>query len=530
MSPDVDVSSLRPGGDVDSRRISAENSLLVSDEQLFADLGDVIAFHEGLVNKMKADRVLLQHRIWTRKAFSAPIRRLPTEVLEEILLSVCAQERYDWFGQPIHPVAMYGNQNRNVPSTLAQVCARWNLVVYNNPRFWASLTIGVPRTEVGCRRLAQVLDHSYPLPLTLAVEGNSTYPPITSFLLLLISALARTFDLHVDYEFIAQEDLGGVIDCRGLTRLFVHVRGMSGAAEQYGYSRTQLASLIQAPALESFGTDSFTELARYDLYPHSALTAFECGKGGTIQQRHLTELLRRCPDLRSVSIAIPFGEYDNGYSASIVLSKLERLAYDCDRSYGSLLLDTFITPSLIELVLPIGVSEDIWCHVIRFIDRSDCRLRSLECTLPWSFIEDPSGWIATFSRLVDLESLRVKVSGKTSWTGENCLGMLFQVLSGDVPILRKLRSLHVISRGDDWKDPDLEDMERLAALFLSFVERRSAQNQVKNVVSLREVRLVVESRHAWGDKAGDPIGGMLAVRRDALLLTGMACEIIFPSV
>ncbi|KAL0568704.1 hypothetical protein V5O48_013280 [Marasmius crinis-equi] len=522
---------MRSGNALNEQQVGVEQELLLCDEKQLQRLDSTIAFHEALLGEMYTGQAFLRNRIWLRKALKAPIHRVPTEVIQEILVLACSEETQDWAGKPVFPVAMFGHYDRNAPNNLAQVCVRWHQIVRNTPVFWQALTIRTPRTDLEQRRLRQTLALSGSHSLKLAIDRGAWPLPFSSLYAPLVQAFARTSELHVDYGLIMEENFDRVVDWRMLKRLFLHVRGVHGGSEPRPFSQAQLTSLIKAPGLERLWTNSFTELANQEMFPPGTLLALECGEGGTIQLRYLRELLRRCPGLRSLSVNVRFSHEGQAIQEPIVLAEVERLAYHCESSQATIFLDLLTARFLTELVLPIDPSDDIWSHVIDFVDRSECRLRSLDCSLPWSFTDNSSGWSSLFARLVNLTTLTVKVPLNVSWTGQSALDVLCNVLSGGTsggaPLLTMLQSFQVATRGGDWKDVDHVDTDRIAASVIRFAEVRSPQNQDLTVVPLRNVCLLLESRQGWGDQARVPVLGRLGMRREALVSAGMNCVVSF---
>ncbi|KAL0578307.1 hypothetical protein V5O48_003684 [Marasmius crinis-equi] len=531
ISPPPDISPLRSGGVFGEYRMRIEDKMLELDEATLARLENAVAFHETLLRKIKADENLLRKRILDRKAFKAPIRRLPSEILQETLLLACAGEEYHWSDRPIYPIAMFGRRGKNAPNALAQVCFRWHQIVYDTPQFWGALTITVPRSADQQNHLQQILHLSRSLPLKLSIERGTWYGShvASDYITPLKEALSRTSELHTDYDFIAEENLGGMAEYCNLKRLFLYVRGAYGASQRFQFSRPQLASLIQAPNLDSFWTDSFREVSRHGLFPSSTLTVFECGEGGIVNQEQLQDLFRSCPRIRSLSINLRGSSTPQEAPKPLFSSTLERLTYNCDDSLSIVFIDSLTTPSLKELALPMNTPGNAAKHILEFLDRSNCSLRVLECSLPMEFSSDPSGWSTVLARLPDLEILRVRLSGCVSWSGTSAFDVLCDTLSGDIVILKRMTVLQVIAHGGIWTDLEGAEVERVVKHFLMLAESRSPHRPNSAVVPLRECRLQVESQHSWEPEAPKlSISREVEIRRLQLVSAGMECEVIFP--
>ncbi|KAF5332396.1 hypothetical protein D9758_017374 [Tetrapyrgos nigripes] len=68
------------------------------------------------------------------KSLSAPIRRLPVELLTHIFVAVCD-------GHPIAFAARVPKKIERLPFTLASVCSSWRQIVIDIPRLWSNLQI-----------------------------------------------------------------------------------------------------------------------------------------------------------------------------------------------------------------------------------------------------------------------------------------------------------------------------------------------------------------------------------------------------
>ncbi|KAL0574257.1 hypothetical protein V5O48_007704 [Marasmius crinis-equi] len=531
MAPSPNIRNLRFGDMLEQYRMRVEEHLLRKDEELLIRLDDVIAFHEELLKKMTTERGLLYTNIWERRSLKAPMRTLPTELVQKILLLACVDEEATWSDRPVYPVALFGRLAKILPNDLAGVCARWHHIVYDTPQFWEALTVKVPRSESQKNRLQQILDRSRSRPLSLSIQRGSWYQGVSStrFIAPLRQAMSRASELHIDYDFIAEEYLGEEMEYSALKSLSLYMRGSYGVTERYPFSSSQLRLLIRAPALESFWTDSFREMANHSLFPSDTITEFACGQGGILGQEDVSKVFGNCPRIRVISITLkPSSQRPDGSSKPLVLHHLERLTYSSDGPRTIAFLDSLTTPSLQELNLPLDAPSNVHQHFVQFLERSRCSLRTLGCTLPRELTADPSGWGTILSRLHDLDTLRVRVSGSQTWSGKSSFDILCDVLSTDVPTLRKLKCFQVTAHGGDWRDLQTSEMDGVMRRWVIFAESRSPQHHKSKVVPLRKTRLQFDSNRTWSDSPDVSISADLKERRELLVSAGMECELFLP--
>ncbi|KAJ7154654.1 hypothetical protein C8R46DRAFT_441128 [Mycena filopes] len=107
-----------------------------------------IAKVQAILNRMSVDRSALRYHAEGCDSVSAPIRRLPDEMLLEIF-HLCAPLqpiscKYDWREyrpeEPLPKVQMASPRYRYL-LTLAQVCASWRNLIMDSPSLWAQIEV-----------------------------------------------------------------------------------------------------------------------------------------------------------------------------------------------------------------------------------------------------------------------------------------------------------------------------------------------------------------------------------------------------
>ncbi|KAL0567207.1 hypothetical protein V5O48_014781 [Marasmius crinis-equi] len=534
ISPDVDLQLLRCPTAISEKETAIQDEWLQSDEQLLEEQEQKIHFQEAVLQKMYAGRAIVCSRIWKRRSLKGAVRRTPVEILNLIFKLACSEEKYDWRDRPVYPISLFSDDSRNIPGVLSEVCYLWRSVVQNTSDLWTDLCIMVPRTPSEENHLQQILDRSGSRPLKLSVEigpwmVTRSPPPHVA---VLCSALSRAGDLHISFDIVGGLDLTGVTYPH-LKRVRLHAHSAFDMVGRYSYSRPQVQALVQAPQLETFSTNDFNDLGRDEIYPRSTISAFECHGQGSLTQAHLMELVARCPGIRSLNIMLRGSSFRYGPSQQpLLLPRLERLVYNYDTSDRTVFLDTITAPSLTDLTVPADPAGEFTAGLLRFIERSGCRLLSLDCNLPWEFDGKSleSGWPAILTRTPDLKSLRVKMSASRSWNGQDPFEELRSVLK-DTTFARALTSLRISASAGGWRDLERQEMEDVARRFLGLAESRSPLDHALAVEPLQVAVLHLDRMHSgWGEVGTIPLTGALESQRQALVNSGMECTVVFPPV
>ncbi|KAL0572893.1 hypothetical protein V5O48_009062 [Marasmius crinis-equi] len=530
-SPEIDINIFRNAAMPTPKEMEGHDQALAADEHLLGRQEDAIEFLADLLEKFKLDSEVVRKRIDARKALKAPIRRIPIEILMRIFIFTCSSEDVVWHDLPIYPVTLRSREGNNIPTDLSLVCLTWKKIVNNMSCLWEALTITIPRTSAQHKILKRILRRSGSRLLRLAIECGDWYsvPPPLSCIASVTSAISRSRELHVHFDVFAGTDMG-TFSCPHLKSLFLHVQGAHGLYEGAAYAMSQLTTILQAPTLESFWTDSFTELVENELIPGSTITSFECLEHG-VRREHLLLLIRACPQIRSLSILLKSSSFRQITPEILVLPLLERLEYKHDRTARLSFLEGFTTPHLTELVLPSDQPEVTEESFEQFLSRSGCRITLLDCYMPLTFDgrDVRTVWSRIFDKLAYLQYLRVRLAGTDSWEGENGFEVFCDAV--DLPLkprLCRLSTLHVRATTGAWSDLQTPDIHRLVTRFFSFVGSRTRLEHDAAVAPLQVTSLCMESHQAWGVYPGVPLPEELEERRMQLVSGGMECEVYVP--
>ncbi|KAJ6556850.1 hypothetical protein DFH09DRAFT_1489404 [Mycena vulgaris] len=161
---------------------------------------------QELLTSASSQRAALQEYSDGCRSVFAPVRRLPTEILAEIL-SACAPEPILFFGSsPGEPPT--NNFERLAQMhlvTLSQVCSSWRTSVMGPPSLWATIDGDLSWREGSPAAFSAKITHlmslslqrsgNYPLTIHLRARGESAGPALK--LLAQHSARWRAVDFHL---------------------------------------------------------------------------------------------------------------------------------------------------------------------------------------------------------------------------------------------------------------------------------------------------------------------------------------------
>jgi len=168
----------------------------------------------SILMSTERQRQQLRNKERTCSSLLAPIRRLPTELIEEILVLACEDATvYCGSGDPAHVSAV----------RLQSVCSRWQRVLQNTSRAWNSITVTTQsasflqasRHDITTKAL---LSRSGSVPLTLALQtftgsGDSVRWRIT--FMKLQSHFPRLVQLDVEnaFQVLCKDETEGTQVC-----------------------------------------------------------------------------------------------------------------------------------------------------------------------------------------------------------------------------------------------------------------------------------------------------------------------------
>ncbi|KAJ7140790.1 hypothetical protein C8R44DRAFT_761888 [Mycena epipterygia] len=113
--------------------ITEIQSLIVEPALRMQSLDDEIADLQKAIDKLAEERASLDAYVESHKALISPVRRLPLDVIQEILVACI----------PTHRNCVMSA--REAPVLLGRICSSWRAISLSTPRIWASLHVVEPK-------------------------------------------------------------------------------------------------------------------------------------------------------------------------------------------------------------------------------------------------------------------------------------------------------------------------------------------------------------------------------------------------
>ncbi|KAJ7511468.1 hypothetical protein B0H11DRAFT_872548 [Mycena galericulata] len=304
---------------------------------------------------------------------SAPIRRIPTEILTEIFMWTQDPTTVDGIG-------------RSVARTLSHVSTYWRAVACGVPRLWSSFSVPLFGQDPDAQLLTLHLDRSGDAPLTIHVDSRTNTENETGEreMQLLAKHAPRLYRLcFVGHPAISLEALRG-----NLPRLeileFVNLSDDIGDAFK------------DAPSLHSIKLWHMQE-AQHVVLPGRQIRTLTVDSGPGLPNTYIEQLF---PNLTSL-VCAP----EDPPRVSITMQDLEDWQIRCSEStyHSTDFFNWYTTPSLRRLQLT--RFERGWSSpdVLHFLQRSRCDLTELtieECPLRATDILDMSLLLPNLVKLV----------------------------------------------------------------------------------------------------------------------------------
>ncbi|KAJ6589593.1 hypothetical protein B0H19DRAFT_921989, partial [Mycena capillaripes] len=100
---------------------------------------DEIARLQARINKLMVHRGALREQYVDCQGLSAPIRRLPVEIIAEIFGLSMAVSEQDYIGHPTYPTLALNRLAHRSLLIASQVCARWHSIGMGTPSLWTKI-------------------------------------------------------------------------------------------------------------------------------------------------------------------------------------------------------------------------------------------------------------------------------------------------------------------------------------------------------------------------------------------------------
>ncbi|KAJ8075282.1 hypothetical protein PM082_019618 [Marasmius tenuissimus] len=221
-----------------------------------------IAEVESVLEKLKSEREVLLCRYNSRRHSVSSFRRLPAEVLEEILLEACYTQETETTNSddvvPFYPIKIAECRRRRVvPLAVSHVCFKWRQLIIGAACFWTSFVVelqheGQDYSSDQMFRIFLERSKQWSLRVRIDIPDNTIYHPrVTPFLRdLIIRASDLQLHCFMEWEGDLERDLS-LPSLRSLT-LFNHHRDTDGCPQ----------ALLVAPKLTSLSILGFGGLLK----------------------------------------------------------------------------------------------------------------------------------------------------------------------------------------------------------------------------------------------------------------------------
>ncbi|KAJ6534713.1 hypothetical protein B0H10DRAFT_1972366 [Mycena sp. CBHHK59/15] len=349
--------------------------------------------------------------------------RVPNEVWGEIFLQ-CLPAPYTMLASHLVQSLFLKPSSTEAPLLLCRVSGQWRAIVFAAPGLWTSLN---PQSVLDPRLVHRWLQRALKAPLSISIQPstNPDRQDVTPHLKILIPTVSRCHDLEVVEWFrhrVLDAPLPPVVPLRTVSVSIDH-RDVQGA-------RWFTRLLQRAPALSRMHWMGPRILA-----PWSQLTylSFSPCDGADlervcVQLKNLTELqLIGFKSLTDFNV-----EFSTPPDLPHVLPNIKKFSLH----HTGLFLD-FITLPVVEKIIFLECDAGIEESIIPFLDRSACRIGSLE-------LQDSGSSLAFF--IFDNTSLAASLTYLS--IGSEDLSMLFSCLEDRSPgtLPQKLHLLRSVDR------------------------------------------------------------------------------------
>ncbi|KAJ7593460.1 hypothetical protein C8J56DRAFT_1162302 [Mycena floridula] len=424
-----------------------------------------IAKQQLYLASLQKQRDILEHHVQGYESLISPIRKLPPEILRQIFILVCDENRFDM-------------DEINIPALLlAQVCSHWYFVCFNTREIWSIITISTEESYPSLNQAVRfLLEKSNPHPLRLTIDRLGNTGLIRDLLRGLAAESDRWSELALGNVDVTLFDELVVIKSR-LPILRTLILPYFEAQLFSGLDYFKVAPLLDTLELDSDEQD-------LDL-PWAQLRNLAL----RLPTRPI-HFLSLCPALISAELMWPsmYNTESPDIRLESTLSSLTIEINDDDLKLDCPCLSQLTLPSLDSLSIKRETGYLSWCDEVFSIARLQSLLSRSRCaitTLSWANIPTNSTeWITLLGSLNCLQSLSIEDIGRAKFGEDLVSDAFFDLLSGptDSPFLPSLRhlSLAVMGRNSLAITP--------SPLIRALQIRRSRDDRC-NIVGLKSFRL-----------------------------------------
>ncbi|KAK7051607.1 hypothetical protein VNI00_004586 [Paramarasmius palmivorus] len=364
--------------------IEMEERTLTQYDQEIARLRDVLA-------QLKIQRQALYTRTQRRRSQISPIRRLPNEILEEVLSMICMREF--GLGHSLHILlADDESKSQTVTATtlnLTHVSFHWRQVVKASARLWSSIRIAFTANtrhlvygDILKLYLSQAKEHPLDLRLIRHPSTQHFHPPVFIYYYQVAPAILDILSPH--FPHIEKLEIhSNILNSQSLyypSTAFSSLYSFTSGRGSNNFPSWVWSILGTAPRLAHVDIDT---LPGRDKLPYPRLTSLTVESVDS--RRELLTTLGLCTNLRSLrfGVHVRYG-FDDPQETSVKLASLRHLSITSHRE--NVLFDflrQLTTPMLEQLEIEVGQKPSApLAPFIGLISRSGCHLKDFVLSIP----------------------------------------------------------------------------------------------------------------------------------------------------
>ncbi|KAK0421683.1 hypothetical protein EV421DRAFT_1964340 [Armillaria borealis] len=355
LSPEPQLQTLKGSDSLVSQVLRGSRPLLEFDHALINDeivkLERLRSWYNARLQETQLHSRTILKSLENRKSVSAPIRRLPQDILIEIFHSVCDSWRVD--------VEEDEFQRDSLDMTgplwvLGSVCGLWRDILRTSPASWARYVLVTSPFSKHAREILQTyLEHTGEHPLSLvAVCRSPNFADYGEIMPLLVQSSYRWKNVCVRAHAHHMHHLESVSHFPVLQTIEMYI------CNDYGYPLDMsLDMCLKAPQLWQA------------TLPSQGISQVRLPSGITHYSGYITrvedlQLLSQLPKLRTCHL-------QSSETSPVVMAELRQLYVEDPDTLN------LLTAPILQSLTVVEVLESLSSNIVPFLRRSACRLESL---------------------------------------------------------------------------------------------------------------------------------------------------------
>ncbi|KAJ7434902.1 hypothetical protein B0H11DRAFT_2115982 [Mycena galericulata] len=272
---------------------------LVGPREEIAVLTDEIVVTQALLDELISKRAILDEFVAAHLALASPVRRVPTDIMQEIFVASLPSGQNSTITE------------QDAPLLLCHICRAWRGLALSMPRLWASLHIVAPPNV----RMISMNDTvnswlsrsgTLPLAISVAVPPTSGQIPDISMLHTLIAFSLRWE--HIKFTFPTYESLSPLASLSPADVPILRTVAISCFAQHRIVKEWNNVGFLATPSVHSscIGAKNAPPSSIPLHWERLRQLSFR-GSGVSIPADLVLDILRKCPLLETFSVAVTRG-------------------------------------------------------------------------------------------------------------------------------------------------------------------------------------------------------------------------------